>query len=108
MNKWVLRSGFCVLGSGFWVQGSGFRVECLGFFAFSETDGEIDDRADKRNQGNKPPHRLFSDTAEIFPCDIDDGPAGGKIENNADSDDYGCIAQAEPFSSFEILNIAFT
>jgi len=94
MNKWVLRSGF--------------RVESSGFFAFAEADGEIDDRADKRNQRNEPPHHLLFDTAEILPRDIDNGPAGGQKEDNAGSDDNRCFAQADSFSNFEILKMAFT
>ena len=80
-----------------------------GFFAFADADGEIDDRADKRNQRNDPPHRLFFDAAEILPRDIDNGPAGGEKQDNAGTDNHPCfVAQADSFSSLEILKIAFT
>ena len=94
--------------NGFCVQSSGFRVESSGFSAFAESDGEIDDRADKRNQRNEPPQRFFFDTAEVLPRDIDNGPAGGQKEDNAGSDDNRYFAQADSFSNFEILKMAFT
>ena len=78
------------------------------FLAFAEADREIDDRADKRNQRNKPPQRFFFDTAEILPCDIDNSPAGGQKKDNAGPDDNRYFAQADSFSSLEILKIAFT
>ena len=84
------------------------RVQRLGFFAFADADGEIDDRADKRNQRNNSPQHFFFDTAEVLPRDIDNGPAGGQKEDNAGPDDNRCFAQADSFSSFEILKIVFT
>ena len=81
----------------------------LQLFAFADADGEINDRADKGNQRNDPPHRFLFDTAEILPCDIDNGPAGGEKENSTGADNHPCVvAQADSFSNSEILKIAFT
>ena len=101
-------SEFCVRGFATRGYDPASRVQRSGFFAFAEADGEIDDRTDKRNQRNKPPQRFFSDTAEVLPRDIDNGPAGGQKEDNAGPDDNRYFAQADSFSSLEILKIAFT
>ena len=104
-------TGFKVLGSAFRVMGSkfGVNVHRLGSFTFADADSEIEDRTDKRNQRYDPPHRLFFDTAEIFPCNIDKGPAGGQKEDNAGADNHPCFsAQADSFNSFEILRMVFT
>ena len=90
-------------------MGYGFKVRRLKLFTFADADSEIEDRTDKRNQRYDPPNGLFFDTAEILPCNIDKGPAGGQKKDYADADNHPCFsAQADSFNSFEILRMVFT
>jgi hypothetical protein len=47
-----------------------------GFFAFSETKQQIDDKADKGNGCDHPPQGFFSHGAEIFLSHVHNGPDG--------------------------------
>ena len=49
-----------------------------GFFAFAETEQEVDDKADKGNGRDQPPQGLFADGAEIFLRYVDNRPDSGQ------------------------------
>ena len=49
-----------------------------GFFAFAETENQIDDETDKGHRGDNPPQSFFAHGAEVFLGDVDNGPDGAQ------------------------------
>ena len=83
-------------------------MELFRILTFPKPEGKIDNRADKGDQGDKPPECFFFDPAEILPGDVDNGPAGEQKKKKPYSDEKGCNTQNQPFSLSDILNIIFT